>query len=366
MIKIAYDHQIFNIQKYGGISRYLCQLASSIGQNDDFDVCMYAGLYQNKFLLDLPHVKIKGIQIDYPPKTGKIIKSLDNLFARLSIEIDCPDVIHETYYGAKRLSSKYQTVITVHDMIHEKFANSIADSDNFIKVKAAAIKNADRIVCVSNNTKKDLLEMFDLDERKVTTIYLGHSALSDPIDNGAPLIPQPYLLFVGARSKDYKNFHRLVQAYGSSPRLQTDFKLVCFGSDSFSRSEITNIQSAGIDLQNVLHYTGHDSILANLYINASALIYPSLYEGFGIPPLEAMSFDCPVVCSNTSSIPEVVANAGEYFDPYDLDSIIAAIEKVVFSTSASKELVDRGKQRVKLFNWKKCAEETETLYRQLV
>ena len=94
-------------------------------------------------------------------------------------------------------------------------------------------------------------------------------------------------------------------------------------------------------------------------------VYPSKYEGFGIPPLEAMSLDCPVICSNTSSIPEVVGDAGEYFDPYDVDSIMSSIERVLQSSVRRAELVLLGRERCKRFSWKRCAQETLAVYRRL-
>ncbi len=119
-------------------------------------------------------------------------------------------------------------------------------------------------------------------------------------------------------------------------------------------------------MKRVHHVSGDDAVLAGYYRMASAFVYPSLYEGFGIPPLEAMSFDCPVVCSGVSSIPEVVGNAGEMFDPYDPDSIRMAIERVVSDDALRQTLIARGKERLKLFSWKRCAQETLDIYRRVL
>ena len=122
----------------------------------------------------------------------------------------------------------------------------------------------------------------------------------------------------------------------------------------------------GLALEQVMHVGGSDERLAAMYKGAAALVYPSKYEGFGIPPLEAMSLDCPVICSNTSSIPEVVGEAGEYFDPFDQDSIRAAIERVLQSPARRQQLVVLGRSRCKLFSWERCAEQTAAVYRRLV
>jgi len=138
------------------------------------------------------------------------------------------------------------------------------------------------------------------------------------------------------------------------------------GGKKFSQDETNLIQSLGLSTNKIRHINGDDQDLARLYRQASAFVYPSLYEGFGIPLLEAMSFGCPVVCSNTSSFPEVAGNACEFFDPYDHDSIAHALEKVLFSTELSKQLVELGKERIKSFSWEKCAAQTYAVYATLI
>jgi glycosyltransferase involved in cell wall biosynthesis len=364
MIKIAYDYQAFTLQKYGGVSRYICALASEVAKNNDFDVKVYAGLYQNKYLEDYSNLSVKGWQVSNLPIPRRILDPINTKLNKFSFSIDCPDIVHETYYNSQRTTlEKTSVIITVHDMIHEKFLN-LTQYKDFIKDKARAIKRADRVVCVSENTRRDLLEIYNLDPKKVVTIYTGHSPLPVQKIDIDPIVKDPYILYVGSRSSTHKNFNALLQAYSNSKQLRSCFKLVCFGTESFSSDEINNMKKMSINVErDVLHYSGSDSILVNLYTNASVFIYPSLYEGFGIPPLEAMSLNCPVACSNASSIPEIVGDAGEYFDPQEIDSIITAIEKVVCSTAKSKELKAKGRERVKLFSWEKCAAETSVLYR---
>jgi glycosyltransferase involved in cell wall biosynthesis len=366
MIKIAYNYQTFTHQRYGGISRIFSEIAPLINQYDDLETKVYAGLYQNKYIENNSNIKVKGIPICFPQKATRLFLSLNPIFAKAALEIDKPDIVHETYYSSiNTVPKKSKTVITVLDMIHEKFSDSLGYVNrNFPELKSKAIKRADHIICISENTRKDLIEILDVNPAKISTVYLSHSVLET--SNNKPLLNQHYILYVGERRALYKNFERLLQAYGSSRDLQKNFKLVCFGSSSFSPQEMNMIRKAGIDISNVLHYSGADSILANLYTHASAFVYPSLYEGFGIPPLEAMSLNCPVVCSNTSSIPEVVADAGEYFDPYDVDNIADVIEKVVSSLDRCQILKNKGTERIKLFSWDKCARETSLIYKQLM
>jgi glycosyltransferase involved in cell wall biosynthesis len=125
------------------------------------------------------------------------------------------------------------------------------------------------------------------------------------------------------------------------------------------------MRSLGIESK-VEHVGGGDDRLATLYSNAEIFVYPSLYEGFGIPPLEAMSLGCPVLCSRTSSIPEVVGNAGRYFDPGDIDSIRVAMEEVLYSSVARNKLIQAGFNRCRSFSWSRCAAETAAIYRTLL
>jgi glycosyltransferase involved in cell wall biosynthesis len=366
MIKVAYNYQTFTHQKYGGISRMFSEIAPLINQYDDFEATVCAGLYQNKYIGNNSNIKIKGTPISFPQKATRLLLSLNPIFAKAALEIEKPDIVHETYYSSlNTVPKKSRTVITVLDMIHEKFSDSLGYvNKNFPKLKSKAIKRADHIICISENTRKDLIEILDINPAKISTVYLSHSLLE--ASSNKPLLNQPYILYVGERRALYKNFERLLQAYGINRSLQSNFKLVCFGSSSFSSQEMNMIKEAGINASSVLHYNGADSILANLYTHTSAFVYPSLYEGFGIPPLEAMSLNCPVVCSNTSSIPEVVADAGEYFDPYDVENIASAIEKVVSSSDRCQILKSKGAERIKLFSWNKCARETSLIYRQLM
>lgn len=371
MIKVAYNYQTFTHQKYGGISRVFSNIASIISLSDEFDVTVHAGLYQNKYLSsNVPDLLVRGRQLSYPaypPKSERFFLAINPLLCKFTLAAENPDIVHETYYSDLDVApKKSRTVITVMDMIHEKFSASMGIS-KFQKTKANSIRRADSIICVSEHTKQDLVEILNIDPEKVSVVYVGHSLQkSVEVDDCLPLVSSPYLLYVGFRGRLYKNFNRLLEAYSVSKNLKENFKLVCFGSNTFSRKELDIIESHGIDRSDVLYFSGNDSILSNLYTHAAAFIYPSLYEGFGMPPLEAMSFSCPVVCSNVSSIPEVAGDAAQYFDPYDVDDMSRAIEEVVFSPSLRQAMIARGKSRVKLFSWEKCAQETMSVYKKVL
>ncbi|MDP4934958.1 MAG: glycosyltransferase, partial [Salibacteraceae bacterium] len=152
----------------------------------------------------------------------------------------------------------------------------------------------------------------------------------------------------------------------ASYKLKNEFDLICFGGGEFTTSENFMLNRLEIARGSVRHIAGDDDLLARYYRLASAFIYPSLYEGFGIPPLEAMSFDCPVVCSGVSSIPEVVGKAAEMFNPYEVHSIQIAIEKVVSNDVLRQTLITHGRERIKFFSWERCAHETLDIYRKVL
>jgi glycosyltransferase involved in cell wall biosynthesis len=161
----------------------------------------------------------------------------------------------------------------------------------------------------------------------------------------------------------YKNFKGMLLAVASRKELRKDFDIIAFGGPAFNASEIDLIHKAGLRDGSVHQISGGDAILGQLYREASAFVYPSLYEGFGLPLLEAMAHGCPVVSSNTSSMPEVVGQAGEYFSPIDIGEQADAICNVVFDLSRREGLVHLGNEQLNNFSWRKCAEETLDLYK---
>ena len=249
-------------------------------------------------------------------------------------------------------------------MIHEIFSDQYYKKDKTLEQKKFAIKDSDHIICVSKNTQKDLVRILDIDIDKTSVVHLGHS-LSVRKEKNHDVNERPYLLYVGARD-GYKNFSRFVEAYAASPKIKNSFDIIMFGNDVFTKDEVQIFEKLNIKMTNVKAVNGDDAKLANYYRNASLFVYPSLYEGFGIPPLEAMGYGCPVVCSNTSSIPEVVGDAAILFDPYSLDSISNAIETVLTNNHLRSSLISRGFEQIQKFSWKKCADETLDVYKKVL
>lgn len=367
-MKISYDYKIFYLQQYGGISRYFYEVASNIAQNTENKVRIVAPLYINSYLCDVPEsLEIIGRRVRRLPHTGQVCMAINYLFSKPILAASNPDIVHETYYSSRRLApNRAKIVLTVYDMIHEKHPELFPKNDSTSRRKLSAIKRADHIICISENTRKDLIELFGVSQEKTTTIHLGFSlSHCGPEIDFSPPTERPYILYVGARNC-HKNFDGLLSAFGKSTLLQRNSAIIAFGGGDFSAHERSRMNELGAGDNNIFHMSGSDSILSQLYRNATVFVYPSLYEGFGIPPLEAMGFDCPVACSNASSMPEVVGDAALYFDPCNSESLKDAMETLFESPSQRKELIERGRLRLRQFSWEKCASETLAVYRNVI
>jgi glycosyltransferase involved in cell wall biosynthesis len=227
-----------------------------------------------------------------------------------------------------------------------------------------AVKRADHVICISEQTRADLVNLIDIDPAKTTVIHLGFSLQVSSSEAKRDLHP-PFILYVGNRSA-YKNFSALLYAYSTRHRLSREFKIIAFGGGAFQNEERLLMQELGIAPGQVRQISGDDHVLADLYRRASLFVYPSKYEGFGIPPLEAMSFGCPVVCSNSGSLPEVVGDAAETFDPTSDEALGVAVERVLNDSMFRERLIRRGHERVRLFSWQRCAEQTADVYGRLL
>jgi glycosyltransferase involved in cell wall biosynthesis len=368
VIKVVYDPQIFAARAYGGVLRYFCEIAPRIARDPGVRICITAPMYVAAHLERLPRGLVSGFRA---PKTSHfrlLQRGLSMLIGDWMIRAEAPDIVHETYYFAYSLGPRRaRRVLTIYDMIHERFPSNFPHAHRLARYKALAAERADHVICISESTRRDAIEILGLRPDKISVIYLGFEIMNSDRESTANLVlptNKPFLLYVGDRG-GYKNFLGLLEAYATSPRLRAGYGLICFGGGAFNRDELEAIHRLGLDDGQVIQLGGSDHLLSRLYQGASAFIYPSLYEGFGIPPLEAMSYDCPVVCSKTSSIPEVVGDAGEYFEPRDIESMRLAIESVLESSGHRELLITKGRERLKHFSWDRCAKETLDVYKKL-
>lgn len=366
-MKIIFDNQIFNTQVHGGISRYFCELVNNLDKLNSMSH-IYAGIHINQYLMGLSRDLYTGQKIEsYLPMTRRFFRYINALCAKRFAKKYLPDIVHETYYSPNTIAPKsVKKVVTVYDMIHEKFPNQFSSNDRTSELKAVSVSRADHVICISEQTKKDLIYYFGTPENKISVVYLGHELSVDKSDVPANFTQtlRPFLLYVGQRN-GYKNFMTFIEAYAESQDLKTNYDVVSFGGGCFNDVEKKTFADLGLSENQVRQVSGNDELLASYYSQASLFVYPSLYEGFGIPPLEAMNYDCPVVCSSTSSLPEVVGNAAHMFIPESSKSIRLAMESVINDPEYRSQLINLGRERVKMFSWEKCALETAAVYKMV-
>ena len=365
-MKILYNHQVFH-QKYGGISKYFFELANNIAfyKNEEATVKIISPFFKTDYLSNKDRkFLLSGFKVPDFKGSARLCSTMNSFFSPILSKYYNPNIIHDTYYnGIKNNNGQIKKIITVYDMIHELFPNQFPKGDKTTELKKFAVAEADHIICISNNTQKDLINFFNVDANKTSVVHLGFSFETKEIKETIKT-NKPYLLYVGSRN-GYKNFARFIEAY-SAPEIKDYFDLVVFGGGRLNEKELGMFEKLQISKKSLKEVNGNDAILASYYKNASLFVYPSLYEGFGIPPLEAMHFGCPVVCSNSGSIPEVVGNAALLFDPYSVESIREKIISVLENDNLKLSLSSKGFEQVKKFSWEKCARETYKIYKEVL
>lgn len=363
-MNIVLDPQIFEGQRYGGISRYFVEMARAMNRMQGMRCSVAAPLHQNAYLRDStlpgPHL-FAGAGFRGAARIRTVVnRSLLPAALRL---LDA-DLVHATYYGPAVRRRGRPLVLTVYDMIHELMPQI---DEGTAALKRRAVDAADHVLCISRQTQNDLVRLLGVPLAKTSVTHLAHAMPVVQPDQAERARNQgrPYLLYVGLRD-DYKNFAALLRAFGASASLKQEFDLLCFGGGNLSADELQTARALGLRDGQLRHRAGDDDALAQAYSQALAFVYPSLYEGFGIPPLEAMARGCPVICSDCSSIPEVVGDAAEQFDPTDEESIRKSLEAVCLDPARQTSLRLAGLRRQALFSWERCARETGQVYQRVL
>jgi len=359
-MKILFDYQIFSLQSYGGISRYFTKLAENFIKLEQ-KINIYSPIYKNMYLDDqILKNRLKGFRIKkYPKYTTKFIQLLNLKLTNKYLANNKIDVLHLTYYNnTYNLDKKVKKILTVYDLVHEKF--DYFYDKNLINPKIKSIDYADQIICISNNTKKDLLNYYKVDESKVSVIHLGVEKKKNIKEIQ---FDKPIILYVGYRGR-YKNFTNFIKAYSTSLILTKNFKIVCFGGGEFTTQEKKYFKELNIDKNQILQVSGNDHQLNQYYKSAEFYIMPSIYEGFGLPILEAMSCGCPVLCGNKGSLTEVANDAAIYFNPNDVESMKDSMEKYVDTPELKEKFKIAGYKNIEKFTWESCAKSTIKIYKK--
>lgn len=347
------DHQIFQAQNYGGISRYFLEILKQSYNDNEISLELALAWSANEYLesRDFSSHSSFGKDISFRGKS-RLIRMI-NEWNSLS-KLQGADLLHATYYDTYFLDKiRCPFVITVHDMINELASNYFIGHDPIPENKKTLIHKASKIIAVSKATKNDILKLYDIPEDKVEVIY--HAPTLDDIVSIPLDTPKRYILYIGKR-QGYKNFDVFYE--GVKTLLNNDLSLICAGGGVFSKLE--NERFAADNTSDYIKYydISDNRTLKTLYEKASLFVYPSFYEGFGIPILEAMNSSCPVALSDIAVFREVAGDAAYYFDPHSQDDLKEKIKQGLSGDLRTQQF----KERVSLYTWEKSYQQTKDVY----
>jgi glycosyltransferase involved in cell wall biosynthesis len=352
-MRILFDNSIFFHQKVGGISRNIININDFLKEKK-IDSEIFSGIHINNYLKE----RNTGLFISsIPLYTTKALKLVNQYILSLFIKFYNPNILHRTFYTKNTIyKNKIKNVITVYDLIHEIYYNKFN--------KKKIFDNTDLILCPSYKTKEDLIYYYNLPEDKIKVSFIpinkfGVATLQEKI------IKENYILYVGDRTR-YKNFNNLILAFSIKKKILKNIKFVFFGGGNLDINEIKFIKKNNLNFKNIIQISGNDLVLKNLYQNSNLLIFPSKYEGFGLPPLEAMSLGCPVACSNHPAVLEGTGDAAKIFDPNCPEDIADSIEKILINTDYKKKLILKGYERAKLFDSKIHYNKLIKIYKEIL
>lgn len=381
-MKVLYDSQAFDMQTHGGVSRCFAELYRHMPAF--VDARIFVKETDNVYLRELGFPASGNLYKDFLcAKDSKLKHFLFKLTYNLKygdfsrwdkrplinrnevksvIKNGDYDIFHPTFFDDYflRLIGKKPFVITVHDMIPEIFSMDAPQARH----KLAVIPKATHLIAVSEQTKKDLVRIMNVPEEKVSVVY--HGADEEPYSPSSAPIADEYILYVGARY-EYKNFKEFCKSCVGILKRHPQLKIVCTGVP-FSPEEIQLFESLGIKERMVHKFVQTRQELFDLYHYALTFVYPSLYEGFGIPILEAYKADCPVMLNRASCFPEIAGDAAVFFDLNSEKSDFEEQFETLYRLTGDErgELIQRQRERMKLYSWSKSAAQLADVYKEVL
>jgi glycosyltransferase involved in cell wall biosynthesis len=362
---IAYSPDIFASQVVGGISRCIVEIATA-ARLDGADCVFFAGKTANAYALAAAsqpawsgRMTIEASRSALGRIRGSVLQ--EGRFAGFARRAGVR-IVHRSYYPIRDLlPGSTRVVETLHDMGWERMGHSLSFKERVnSRLKYRALERADAIACVSEFTRSELSETWPELADKAIVIHHGVKRLSEA--SAAPDLGKSYFVYVGSR-EFRKNFAILAEALAQS-KLAADCLVVCAGGGPFTDEERALFERHGV-ARSFRQTRADDAALAGLYEGALALLYPSNYEGFGMPLLEAMIHDCPVICSRSSSLPEVGGSAALSVDGADSGQWAHHMVQLASDLAVRERLKKLGRDNVAGFRWDKAGAAYHRLYRQL-
>jgi len=349
----------------GGIGFYTHNLLDHLTRIDTKNEYILFKTTQSQPEAPIPFTTRPNVRVIYTPKW---LQNWQSYKERI-------DLYHGTNFRLRGRGCN-GNIVTIHDLAFKHYPHLLkkkfGQSLSFWKTKRD-VHRADRIIAVSQHTAKDVMEFFKIDKERVRVVYHGVDDHFRP-DVPAGLILEnkknyriltpKYILWVGTL-EPRKNLPTLIKAFSELKSIHSEYTLVLGGGPGWKYQDILNLT---LSLGNRVQITGYlpQEDLIPLYAGAALFVYPSLYEGFGMPLLEAMASGVPIVASRTSSIPEVVGEAGVLVDPLSISDVSEAIRKLLDNSSLRSSYREKGIQRAKQFTWERAAQETLKIYQEII
>lgn len=382
-MRVLFDSQAFDMQTIGGVSRCFAELYmhlpkevnATIGVLESNNIYLrnlgypYHGQLYDEFICKKPF-RGKGRLFNwYNSIIGRKYwgNQYNRTYCKKLLQEKRIDVFHPTYFDDWFLPYLDNTpfVLTIHDMIPERFPQFFKVDDFQILMKRKLVPLASKIIAVSENTKKDVVQILKVPEDKVEVIYHGVNSLDNNPSNKS-LYDFPYLLYVGSRY-EYKNFIPFLRSCKVIFDKYNELKLICTGN-AFKPNELAQIDNIGLSSRIIHHFVKTDQELMELYHHAVCFVYPSLYEGFGIPILEAYQAHCPVMLNKRSCFPEIAGNAAIYFDMDSKSSDFCDHFDAFYQNYSynKNELIKKQDLRLKKYSWNHSAKQLVDVYQSLI
>lgn len=361
-MRVAMDEQIFAIQPYGGISRMFAELAQQFaaGVVPDVELLPLRAPIVNRYILDDPDLRARLRAQQAQNEWTALARYFTRMRAKASA-----DIVHNTFYLPHGLApiGSAKRIVTIHDMIPELMPHTRRRLD-WLTLKRRYVDSADHIVCVSEATKQDLIKVYGLTKAPISVVHHGVDPRFHPDVPRADFLPARYLLYVGHRAQ-YKDADVLFRAFARIAEQDPDLQLLCVGGDGLSSAEVARLQDLGIRERVSQRYLS-DDLMASAYVHAELFVFPSHFEGFGLPALEAMACGTPAVLARATSLPEVGGDAAAYFEPGDDKELAGTVVDLLRDDGARAGLRARGLERAGQFTWQVAAERTAAIYRDTV
>jgi glycosyltransferase involved in cell wall biosynthesis len=368
-MRVTFDHQAFSLQNRGGITRYFYELIRYLSKTNGVEVQALLGFSSTIWPLHelLPQ---SGRLQHWGPRlvdSGMTTYAINEILLSLaSLSSTKADLYHNTLYRFMPALRARSYVATHHDCIQERYPDLFEDRARIMRAKKKMFAQADLIFCVSESSRLDLEAFYGVAPSKCRVVYNGVSLMPRSPEGAQrfdQLTTRPFLLYVGTRAA-YKNFDGFLKAF-SALNLKAGFDIVAVGGDKFTEHEKGLAQILGLEPVLRIIPSASPAVLAEAYARAELLVYPSLYEGFGLPPLEAMLAGTPALIASCPATVEVCSGAGIFFDPQDPEHFCIQLTRALEDSELRKRSVEAGLALAQRFKWQTTAEQVMAGYESL-